>query len=533
MKTRRAFTAGLTGVAFAATSRSAFAGVKTGGTLNVAFDGASILSFVLDAHNLRFAPQARIVRSLYDNLVVLREDQSVAPWLASSWQISADRTQYIFNLRQDVSFHDGTKFDAAAVKFNFDRVANKANALQSLPEIGPYTGSTVLSPYQIRLEFSTPFEPLLRNLSSTGLGIVSPAAVQKYGALYGINPVGTGPFKFDGLTQGSEIRLSKNAAYNWAPPTAQHQGPAYLDNLIFTDVPEQLTRIAALQSGQVQVGDLIPSQSIAAFRNNPDFNFLQKEMLDTTYALEPNAGRAPWDDFDVRNALRLALDIDLIVRVVYLGTIERAWSPLSHKLFGSAESQFKGRWAPDPNKARAILDSKGWKPGSDGIRVKDGKRLSLDFVDSQGNREQRLDVIQLIRRQINAVGIDLVIDEQSQGTYLKRVKDNDFDLAAGAQYAPDPDVLSYYYVPEKRSALQSIRFADPGLAQLLRDGATEGDPAKRAQIYLQAQERIIDQVYQIPIYILRYNIATAASVQGAALDAHGFPTYYDATYGGD
>lgn len=90
----------------------ALAAPKAGGNLTIAFDGAAVASFVLDAHNCRFAPQARILRSIYDNLVVLREDQSVAPWLATSWEISPGRKQYTFSLRQDVFFHDGTKFDA-------------------------------------------------------------------------------------------------------------------------------------------------------------------------------------------------------------------------------------------------------------------------------------------------------------------------------------------------------------------------------------------------------------------------------------
>lgn len=529
MLTRRDFTTLLTGAAFIAAAPAAHA--ATGGTLAVAFDGAAVPSFVLDPHDSRFAPQARVLRAIFDNLVVLREDQSVGPWLATGWDISPDRTQYTFTLRQDVHFHDGTPFNAAAVKANFDRILDPANALQSLQQIGPYTGATVLSPFLVRLEFSAPFEPFLRNLSATGLAIVSPAAVQKYGKAFGQNPVGTGPFAFTGLTPGTDIRLAKNPAYQWAPAGAAHQGPAYLDRLTFTDVPEQMTRVAALQSGQVQVADLIPSQNIAVFKADPDFIFLQKEMLDTTYALMPNVGKAPWDDLQIRQALKLSLDIDLIVRVIYLGSIQRAWSPLSHQLFGSAEQTLAGSWQPDPAQARAILDAKGWAPGPDGIRVKNGQRLSLSFIDTQGNREQRLDVIELVRRQLNTSGIDLVIDSQSPGNYLKKIGDNDYDLAAGAQYAADPDVLRYFFVPDARAPIEALREDDAVLTQLLLAGAAEGDPAKRAALYVQAQKRIIDQVYLIPIYILRYNVAAAANVQGIVLDAHGFPNYHGATLG--
>jgi len=529
MPTRRRFNSLFAGASLAAASGlCAAAAPKPGGTLTIAFDGAAVASFVLDAHNCRYAPQARILRSVYDNLVVLQEDHTVAPWLATGWEISPDRRQYTFTLRQDVVFHDGTKFDAAAVKANFDRIRNPANALQSQPEIGPYTGATVLSPYQVRLEFSSPFEAFLRNLSAVGLAIVSPSAATKYGKVFGQNPVGTGPFKFVSLTPGEEIRLTKNPDYNWAPANAAHSGPAYVDTLVFINVPEQLTRVAALQSGQVQGADLIPSQNISQFKADPDYQFLQKEMLDTTYALALNASKAPWDDRDIRNAIRLSLNIDAIVRIIYLGTIERAWSPLSPNMFGSAEQELRGGWNPDPAQARAILDAKGWVPGSDGIRVKNGQRLNISFLDAQGNREQRLDIMQLVRRQLLASGVELTLDEETAGTYLVKVEDDEYGAIAGAQYAADPDVLRYSYVPQFRPKFEGTKTNDPQLNQWLIAAAAEPDPARRASLYVKAQQRIVDQVYAIPIYILRYNVAVASSAQGVALDAHGFPIYHGA-----
>jgi peptide/nickel transport system substrate-binding protein len=533
MPGRRHFNTLLAGTAIAAATgfRRAAAAPKPGGDLTIAFDGTTGTSFILDPHNCRFAPQARILRSVFDNLVVLREDQTVAPWLATSWEISPDRRQYTFTLRQDVVFHDGTKFDAAAVKANFDRILNPANALLSLPQIGTYTGATVLAPYQVRLEFSAPFEPFLRNLSATSLAIVSPAAAAKYGKVFGQNPVGTGPFKFVSLTPGEEIRLAKNPDYGWAPANAAHTGPAFIDTLTFTNVPEQLTRVAALQSGQVQGIDLVPSQNIAQIKADPEYRFLQKEMLDSNYAFALNVAKAPWDDFDIRNAVRLSLNIDAIVRIIYLGTIERAWSPLSPNMFGSAEQALQNGWKPDPAQAKSILDAKGWLPGNDGIRVKNGQRLTIRFLDTQGNREQRLDLIELARRQLQATGIELVIDEETTGTYIAKAAGNEFDAIAGAQYAADPDVLRYSYVPQFRAKFEGTKTNDPELNQLLIGAAAEADPAQRAKRYQQAQQLIVDKIYAIPIYILRYNVALASAVQGVALDTHGFPLYHAAAIG--
>ncbi len=529
MPTRREFSRGLAGSAIASAAGLRPAGAQTsGGELLVAFDGAAVVRFVLDPHNSLFAPHNRVLRSIFDNLVVLLPDQSVGPWLAASWDVSPDRKTYVFKLRQGVRFHDGTPCDAAAVKANFDRLGDAKTVLYAKPEIGPYESAEVLAPDTLRIRLKRPFAPFLRNLSSTKLAIISPAALARYGDTFGQNPVGTGPFRFTGLTQGTEIRLERNPDYAWAPSTASHTGSAYIEKLTFRNVPEQATRVAALKSGQVQVADLIPSQNIAEVKADLDLRLLQKELLNTNYSLALNVMRAPWDDEEMRQAFRLSLDIGAIVRIVYLGTAPRAWSPLSPSLFASAEHELANSWTPDPAKAAATLDRKGWIKGADGIREKDGKRLAVSFIDTQGNREQRLDCIQLIRRQLAHTGIALSIDSQAPGAYLQKVAQGEYDLAAGAQFADDPDVLRRYYVPSERVVAAAIRVNDPQLEQWLEQAAGEGDPAKRAELYRLAQHRIIDKVYGVPVYVLLYNLATSSAVTGIDIDTHGFPQFHGA-----
>ena len=325
-----------------------------------------------------------------------------------------------------MKFHDGTPFDAAAVKANFERLSLPSNALTSRTSLGPYQGSEVLAEDRLRVTLAEPFAPFLRNLSMTKLAIVSPTAVAKHGAVFAQNPVGTGPFRFAGLLAGTEIRLERNPDYAWGPANAAHSGPAHLEKLTFKNVPEESTRVAVLQSGQVHASDLIPPQNLAALKNDSRFTVLEKELLNTNYSLGLNVGKAPWDDEEIRLAVRLSLDIDAIVRVIYLGTFPRAWSPLSPSMFGSAEKELTNSWRPDPARALSILDRKGWKPGADGVREKDGKRLTIKFVDSQGNREKRLDVVQLVRRQLAASGIALSIDSQPAGVTSSKLATNDY-----------------------------------------------------------------------------------------------------------
>ena len=501
---------------------------RAGGELIVAFDGAAVATFALDPQNSGFAPHNRVLRSIYDNLTQLLPDQSVGPWLAESWTVSSDLKSFEFKLRRGVKFHDGTPFDAAAVKANFERLSLPSNALTSRTSLGPYQGSEVLAEDRLRVTLTEPFAPFLRNLSMTKLAIVSPTAVAKHGAVFAQNPVGTGPFRFAGLLPGTEIRLERNPDYAWGPANAAHSGPAHLEKLTFKNVPEESTRVAVLQSGQVHASDLIPPQNLAALKNDTRFTVLEKELLNTNYSLGLNVGKAPWDDEEIRLAVRLSLDIDAIVRVIYLGTFPRAWSPLSPSMFGSAEKELTNSWRPEPARALSILDRKGWKPGADGVREKDGKRLTIKFVDSQGNREKRLDVVQLVRRQLAASGIALSIDSQPAGVTSSKLATNDYDLYGGASFHGDPDILRQSYVPAARTVASGNKVVDAELIEWLSQAARESDGPKRSELYRLAQRRIIDKTYSIPIYVLLYNLGISARAHGIAIDAHGFPNFYDA-----
>jgi len=507
---------------------AASAAPRTGGELLVAFDGAAIATFGLDPHNSAFAPHNRVIRSIYDNLTRLEPDQSIAPWLLESWKVWPDRKIYDLKLRRGVKFHDGSPFDAAAVKANFDRLSAPSNALSSRSSLGPYLSSEVIADDELRVTLSDPFTPFLRNLSMTKLAMVSPTAVAKYGPVYAQNPVGTGPFRFISLAPGTEIRLERNPDYQWGPSGAAHTGPAHLDKLTFKNVPEESTRVAVLASGQVQAADLIPPQNLSSLKADPNFHVLEKELLNTNYSLALNVSKAPWDDEEIRLAVRLSLDIDAIVRVIYLGSFPRAWSSLSPSMFGSAEKELTNSWRPDPARALEILSRKGWKPGADGVREKDGKRLTLKFLDTQGNREKRLDVIQLVRHQLSKSGIALLMDSEASGAYSAKVTNNEYDLLAGASFHGDPDILRQAYSPAVRSPVSGNKVVDPEIIAWLTDGAREPDGPRRAELYRLAQRKIIQKSYSIPIYVLLYNLAVAKQVHDIGIDAHGFPEFRDA-----
>ena len=500
---------------------------RAGGELIFAFDGAAVSQFALDPHKSAFAPHHRVMRSVFDSLIVAQPDHQFGPWLAKSWEIAPDGLSYTFHLRDDVLFHDGTPFDAAAVKWNLDRIKDPKNALIALADIGTYDSSSVIDPHTVRVQFSRPYAPFLANLSKSSLGMVSPTAAQKYGDEFPLHPVGTGPFKFKSLQPATEIVLERNAAYHWAPSGAAHTGPAWLERIVFKNVPEEATRMAVLQSGQAGAVDLIPPQNLASLRTSRDYHVVEGELLNQNYSLYLNVEREPWRDPRIREAFKLTLDLDAAVRTIYLGTQARAWSPLSPSIFGY-DKTLEHSWRPDPARAAQLLDELGWKKGADGVRVRDGKRLTIVFLDTQGNREKRLDLITVLRRQLRDNGFDLRIDTQPAGLYLAKSASGDFDLLAGSLFAPDPDVLRRTHSGKVRTVTSVSRADDPELNQLLEDGCNQLDDEKRKQIYSRAQHLIVERGYGIPAYVLMYSVAAARGVEGIAIEQHGFPVFYDA-----
>jgi peptide/nickel transport system substrate-binding protein len=500
-----------------------------GGELVFAFDGAAISQFDLDPHKSAFAPHHRVMRSIFDSLVVALPDHRFGPWLAKQWEISPDGRDYTFHLRDDVKFHDGTRFDAAALKFNLDRIHDPKNALIALADIGTYESTSQLDDFTAVVHLRAPFAPFLMNLSKTSLGMISPAAAQKYGDQFGQHPVGTGPFRFDSLKPATEIALRRNPDYQWAPASAAHAGPAWLEQLTFKNVPEETTRVAVLMNGQAGAADLIPPQNLVGIQRSSDYHVIEGELLNHNYSLYLNVNREPWQDPRMRTAFRLSLDLDAAVKTIYLGTQTRAWSPLSPSIFGYDKS-LEGSWHPDRAAAARILDDLGWKPGPDGVRVraKDGKRLSVVFMDTQGNREKRLDLLTVLRRQLRENGFELRIDSQPGGSYLEKSAAGDFDLLAGSLFAPDPDVLRRIHSPSVRALTSISKVDDSELEQLLQAGSLELDPTRRREIYGRAQHLIVERTYSIPAYVLTYSVAAANRVEGIAIDVHGFPLFQSA-----
>ncbi len=457
--------------------------------------------------------------SVYDTLVY--QDPATGkfvPGLAQSWKISDDGKTYTFLLRRDIKFHDGTPFNAAAVKTNLDRITNPALQSQKAAFLlGLFDRAEATDEATLVIRLKEPFAPLMDGLSQVYLGIASPTALARWGKDYQLHQVGTGPFIFKEYIPKDHLTLVRNPDYKWGPSFWENRGPAYLDEILFRFYEDPATRALALESGQAQVMGEVPPQDVDRLTAGGKFQLIAVPIPGQPLQLFLNTQRAPTDDLRVRQALIHATDRAAIVKAILRDKSPVAFGPLTATTLGY-DAQVKSLYPFDLNKARQLLDEAGWRTSADGIRQKDGRRLQVDagllsfgFVP---------ETMQLIQAQWAAVGIDLKTQNVPYGTLLQAGREGSINVIPFFDSASDPDILRKFFRSD--ASFNFSRVSDPALDAALDQAVTFTNMSDRAPQYAAIQQRVMAQALIVPIRdYINLNVA-AASVQGLRFDARGW-----------
>ncbi|MBN8953570.1 MULTISPECIES: ABC transporter substrate-binding protein [unclassified Rhizobium] len=461
-----------------------------------------------------------VLRNAYECLLARSADGGYAPWLAKDYSISEDGRTYTFNLREDVTFSDGEAFDAAAVVMNFLKLKEPLySGSISAGHVSHIAGATARDAHTVVLALNDVYAPFLDGASS--IEIISPKSFSSPQLKAGGPAIaGTGPFILDRYVKGQEIRFVKNRAYNWAPANAGHQGPAYLDEVVYRFLPESAVRTGALSSGQVHVIEGISGNDAALFRDDPDFTYQSALNTGTPYTLYLNVAKEPTSDLQIRKALLAAIDVEQIIQSVYRGERKRAWGVLTPADTDFYDKSIEGSYGFDADLANKLLDAAGWSQrDGDGIRTKDGKRLTIEIVQSQATlRDQRdvlLEAVQAQARQ-NA-GIDIVLRYVDAGTYVNRQNDGQYGIIPNSTTAQENGLTLYFhYLPrEKGGSINYSRTVASEISTWLAEAASTLDAKKRFEIYSALQRFALqEQALGLPLYVPDDQIAASAAVKG-------------------
>ncbi|MFJ4695821.1 ABC transporter substrate-binding protein [Streptomyces sp. NPDC088766] len=438
----------------------------------------------------------------------------IVPWLAKSWDISPDTTTFTFHLRSGVTFSDGTPLTAQVVKDNFDAVP-KLGALGGLAQgyLSGVESTSVVGPLTVRVKFKQPNAQFLQATSTFSLGIESSASVKRspqQKCSRGI--AGSGPFTLKQYVQNQSITLAKRADYDWGSSLWTKKGAAYLDKLVFKVVPEAGVRTGSLQSGQVDAISSVGKADEAALKG-AHVDLLRRANPGNVFHLGLNNSRPLLKDVKVRQAILFAIDRQQIVDAVFPTGTQPATSILAHTTPDYAD--LGPELAHDAARAKSLLDSAGWKTGSDGIRTKNGGRLRLS-VTWFANAATNQPALELIQQQLKAVGIDVVLEERQITQFAPTLQSGDFDAVWGNLTRADPDILRSQY--STRLANFYHLPASP-LDSLLTQQAATTDAAKRKQLVGQAQRLIVQNAYVVPVVELQTQLGVAKKVHGLGLEA--------------
>ncbi|ROS35277.1 ABC transporter substrate-binding protein [Curtobacterium sp. PhB78] len=482
----------------------------SGGTLTYASGDAE--PTCLDPHVGGNYPQALLATQYIEELVGL-EDGEPTPELATKWTTSDDGTTLTFTLRDDVTFTDGTPFDAAAVVANIEHVQDPATAsstgylaLQSI------TKATATDDHTVTLSLSRPDSALLESFSQPWVGMESPKALERKQATNCESPVGTGPFEVTGWKHGDRVTLTKNSDY-WGKTKPR------LSGITWRFLPDSTSRYAALQSGQVDVIDNAQPDQLKAASAKGAIRDLDAPRPGASNRLELNSGHGVFRDEAVRQAFIAGAEIDPGLQSLFLGTAKRSYSVLS-----SAEPlaySEKSRFDYSPSKAKQLLDDAGWKVGSDGIRVKDGQQLTVTFpVSTNQSVPAERSLFQQIQASEKAVGFKVVLDELDLSSWYAALAANEYDVVSAPYTKVGPDVLRILYDSASIEPAPSGYFAnlaqldDPALDTLLEQAARTSDADERADLYEQAQKTILASDTVLPLYDQQNHFLVRSAVHG-------------------
>ncbi|MEW6265617.1 MAG: ABC transporter substrate-binding protein [Thermodesulfobacteriota bacterium] len=431
---------------------------------------------------------------VYENLVKFGDNSmEVEPQLAESWTVSPDGLTWTFKLRKGVKFHDGEDFNAKAVYDSYARIIDKNHPFYGYGKwaylnlsLGQVKEIKVIDDYTVSLSTAKPYAPLINNLALWLCPILSPKAMAAHKDQIGLNPVGTGPFKFVKWVKGDQIVLERNDNY-WG-------GKAKVDRIILKSIPEPSARLMALQSGAVDIADDLDPDSIALVKKDAKLAVVERPSINVGY-LALNTEKPALKNVKVRQAMAHAIDKDTLIKTIFQGLAIPAKNPFAPTIWGYND-QIKP-YEYSVAKAKALLKEANWDPNTE---------LELWAMPvSRAYMPDPVKTAELIQAYLAEAGIKSKIVRLEWGAYLQKTSNGEHDLCMLGWLGGNADPDNFLY-----GLLSADNAKTPGAANialwknaeftdLCKKAQTIPDKAERTKLYLKAQELFHQDVPWVPL----------------------------------
>ena len=441
---------------------------------------------------------AKIVVNIYEGLLKYNKDSTnVEPSLAESWDTSSDGLTYTFHLRKGVKFHDGTDFNAEAVKFNIDRQL-EPNVTEDMGYAGFVFGSVkdveVVDEYTVKINMKSASTPFLNNLAmALGAPIVSPTALKKYNNNVNENPCGTGPYKFVSWTKSQNVVLVRNDDY-WGTK-------AVTKNVIFKFISDNSARVVALNNGEADIIDGIDATVVQQIKDANN-NIYEAQGMNINY-MAFNTTKAPFDKKEVRKALSQAVNVPELVKSLYQGYAEPATSVMPSFMPGYDKSISQASF--DAEAAKSALQAAGV--------------TTLHMITYTNprpyNSANGQALAEAIQGYFKNVGVTATIDSYDWTTYKQKIKAGDYDVCFYGWIGDNGDPDNFMNLLSDSDPTMNVArwdFAD--FKALINKGLTTPAGDERNKIYTDLEKMAAENSVWLPISHAKTLVGYSSNVKG-------------------
>jgi len=453
---------------------------------------------------------SEIILNVFDTLVAWSAPgfAQMEGRLATEWTISDDGKTFGFTLRDGVMFHDGTPFNAEAVKFSIERTVG----------MNPYVKATLglierietPSASQVVFTLSRPYPAFLSILAQPQSAIVSPTAVAASGEGFATNPVGTGPFKFRAYQADTRVVLDANPDY--------FRGAPSLARLIYTIIPEASTRRLELENGGVdiiqQAGQLsaVPTEEMAAFASNPNIKIIESpSQIIRQLEFNNSLTDSPFADVRVRRAIASAIDYDGLLAGVFGGTAERVYGPLTSNSWAFDPAVKDLAPSYDPEAAKALLAEAGVNPAD----------LNVKLYSFQGSLWGA--VATFVQANLADIGVKVEIAQTEFPSYRALHVAGEWQMALDGRqpWYNDPDAhITIGYLSSLKDSAMTFRMpenVDLDSKILMAQGAADMD--KRKALYSEIQKEIVEFVPGAFLFSPKLIVFARSNISGLVINS--------------
>ena len=476
------------------TARSVTPSIRHSGTLNIvspAIAGSTFNPYAAQQTTMNL-PNLIPFEALFTYNAAGKE----VPQLATSYQWSPNRLQLKINLRQGVTFQDGTPFNAHAVAYDFEYSQNPA--IGGADGCGPYfanvTSFVAAAPYQVQVNFSTPYSPFISILGGELCTLIaSPTALQSEGTVgFGKAPVGTGPYQYSSGVLGSSVTFTRFAKY-W------QKGEPYFNQVTITAVGSDTACIAAVQSGTAQICTNANAADVASVKHVRNIK-IESNSAPNIDSIRMNLGAAPFNNIWARKALAQAVNAEALSKGLYDGLYTPTQNYETPACFCFTGNKVHGY--PQYN-STLVKQDLSHLPGG-----------TLSFTLLTQNTPAYITEYEAVQAQLATVGITMTIDPLTETAVLALVHAHNFQAQdSGLASFPDPDAL-YYKSFDSKSTGNSTGLSDPKFDQLVEEARQIVNPADRKKLYAEAQERLALDLPQVALWALPQYYIVSTKIQG-------------------